>query len=86
MVMAAGGFGMPRLFEVAAKEQPRTICLGEDDDGNPVIQLRPGAVITRQVVDELNALVAETYFKGRASALASEDASSSPLVPRQKAP
>jgi hypothetical protein len=73
----AGVVGVPSLFEIGEDRQTRPVSLVEHD-GLPSIALRLGSVITRQLVDELNALVGNTYHERSADALASADASSEP--------
>lgn len=73
----AGVVGVPRLFEIGEDRQSRPVSLVEHD-GLPSIALRLGSVITRQLVDELNALVGNTYHERSAEEFTCIDASSEP--------
>ncbi|MBV9652639.1 MAG: hypothetical protein JO296_21230 [Pseudonocardiales bacterium] len=75
---AMGVFGVHQLFEVDG-QQRETVCLTHDADGNPVIKLRHGGVITRAVAEQLNTLIGETYHKGRVAVLSCDD--DAPLTP-----
>lgn len=75
LAAAIGAFGVPHLFEVDTAQRD-TVCLTHDSDGNPVIRLRNGGVITRAVAEQLNALIGETYHMGRAAVLTCDDGNS----------
>jgi hypothetical protein len=76
LTTAAGVFGVPQLFEVD-RAQREIVSLTHDSDGNPIIKLRHGGVITNAVAEQLNALIGETYHKGRTLMLSCGDPTSS---------
>lgn len=78
--IVGGAFGVPRLFE-ADEEQQRTLSLVERH-GLPVICLRIGSVVTRQLIEQLNGLVGDYHERRPAVALTSvDDGEAAPNAP-----